>query len=159
MLFKHPHVCDGHASVNGFSHIVNRQQGDLEAIKINNLAAQNVWLGLTLDGLGGQKVDRVLRQPACSLSVPSDDVKGSPSPCWLNLVFGCTPRYPHPANAAEYPSSCINHFSSQTSEIFGQSCLALDIRCGRYVVRSAQLSSLRTLCVLTAPPVGYQKSA
>lgn len=39
-----------------------------------------------------------------------------------------TPTAPPPGNTAEHPGSGINHCSSQTSEISGESCLTLDTK-------------------------------
>ena len=39
-----------------------------------------------------------------------------------------TPTTPPPGNAAEHQGSGINHCSSQTFEISGESCLTLDMR-------------------------------
>ena len=84
MLFKHPHVGDGHAAVNGFAHVVNRQQGDLRCRqgfprtdpKTVALRPINCWLTCPeFLELVGQDWDKT-PEPAQSIYGPSDTRQG-----------------------------------------------------------------------------------
>ena len=148
MLFQQLQIGDGHAAVHGFAHVVNGEQGDLYGgqgfprtdPKTGALRPLNFWSTCPeFLGLVGQDWDKTPK-PALSIDGLSDprqgnglaafalDTKRNPSADWVNFLFGVTPTPPPPANAAEHKGSGINHCSSQTSEISGESCLTLDMR-------------------------------
>eukprot|EP01036_Dinobryon_divergens_P055873 gene55873-74610_t len=145
MLFKHPHVGDGHAPIHGFAHVVNRQQGDLRCRqgfprtdpKTVALRPINCWLTCPeFLELVGQDWDKT-PEPAQSIYGPSDTRQGK---------WSCSFRIGYQTQTVRILGQFPIWRDPTTSEISGELCLALDTRYGRYVVRSIQISSLRTLC-------------
>ena len=146
MLFQQLHVGDRHASVHGFTHVINGEQGDLhggqgfprKGPKTVALRPLNFWSTCPeFLGLVGQDWDKTPK-PEVSIEGVSDTRQGKWA-CSFRVVCKTQsvrilaqfsvwrdPTVPPPANAADQHGSDINHCSSQTSEISGESCLTLD---------------------------------